>query len=80
MGLFKSDKPPQLGEKYVSMGAPNTPSHQGGEVSMAPPEPDIPDDHEYPTGVRLAAIIASIFIAMFLVALVHSKSQNPLYL
>ncbi|RDW57487.1 hypothetical protein BP6252_13747 [Coleophoma cylindrospora] len=36
---------------------------------MALPEPEVSEGHEYPTGLRLAAIIASIFIAMFLVAL-----------
>lgn len=72
MGLFKSDKPPQLGEKEISMAPPDNPTQQGEkEIS------DTPDDHEYPSGLRLVLLITSIFIAMFLVALVRPKLHTP---
>lgn len=71
MGIFKTEKPQQLGDSEVSMAPRDRPSHQGeNEVSVVPSELNVPDSHQYPTGLRLAAIIASIFIAMFLVALV----------
>lgn len=56
----------------MSLPTTNQPPHEPEKsVLMAAIEPDIPDNHEYPTGTRLAAIISSIFIAMFLVALVR---------
>jgi hypothetical protein len=41
---------------------------------MAPPAPGMqPTDFVYPSGFRLALLIISIFVGMFLVALVRSK-------
>lgn len=41
---------------------------------MAPPVPDMhPDDFIYPTGFRLALLMISIFLGVFLVALVCLK-------
>lgn len=79
-GLFTTDKSQQLGQIEASMASPDKPSHQGEkQASVATPEPSSLDGHEYPTGLRLAAIIASIFIAMFLVALVRPKLRNTLF-
>ncbi|RFU33982.1 hypothetical protein B7463_g2370, partial [Scytalidium lignicola] len=43
------------------------PQQQGKEISTEPEEAG--DDFNYPSGLKLAAIMASVFIAMFLVAL-----------
>lgn len=45
-----------------------------GEVSMASLEP--PDGHEYPTGLGFVLLMISLYIAMFLVALVQSKAHT----
>lgn len=52
-------------------------SQNDGRTSSALPDsehekqPDDQDDHVYPTGIKLALILASIYIGMFLVALVR---------
>jgi hypothetical protein len=54
----------------MSTSSTNHPQEQEkGEISMTPPE--APDDHEYPTGLRFALLMISLYIAMFLVALVR---------
>jgi hypothetical protein len=41
---------------------------------IAPPAPDMqPADFVYPSGFRLALLMISIFVGMFLVALVRSE-------
>jgi hypothetical protein len=37
---------------------------------MSPPMESAPDDYVYPTGLKLAALMTSMYIGMFLVALV----------
>lgn len=44
---------------------------------MAPMGPSAPDDFVYPTGLRFALLMTSVFVGMFLVALVRSKEQTP---
>lgn len=39
--------------------------------------PDTPDDYEYPSGLRFALLMISLYISMFLVALVGSKLYTP---
>lgn len=52
----------------------NPQEQEKGEISMTPPE--APDDHEYPTGLRLVLLMISLYIAMFLVALVQSNAHT----
>jgi hypothetical protein len=44
------------------------------EISMTPPE--APDDHEYPMGLRLALLMTSLYIGMFLVVLVQFECSH----
>ncbi|THC90526.1 hypothetical protein EYZ11_010010 [Aspergillus tanneri] len=39
------------------------------ETLMTPP--GAPDDHKYPSGLRLVLLMISLYVAMFLVALVQ---------
>jgi hypothetical protein len=44
------------------------------ENEMAPPAPGVqPTDFAYPSGLRLALLMISIFVGMFLIVLVRSN-------
>lgn len=46
------------------------------DIPLTPPE--APDDHVYPTGAKLTLLMISLYIAMFLVALVVSpRTSSP---
>lgn len=63
MGIFENNRGTQLeGENSIPMQG-NPPQQEEKIIS------DAPDGHEYPSGIKLFLIMASIFVAMFLVAL-----------
>lgn len=71
MGLFKKTATKPREKEVSTVPTANTLQHE----EKGRPEPR--DDHEYPSGLKFVLLMTSIFIAMFLVALVCSPSHTP---